>query len=62
VGLVQIDENCVDVRRVDDEYYINDIARKIMRRGEMAPMAHTTEASARPTRRIMPDIDSGFLS
>lgn len=62
VGLVQIDENCVDVRRVDDEYYINDIARKIMRRGEMAPMAHTSESSARPTRRIMPDIDSGFLS
>lgn len=66
-GLVKIDENVVDVWQADDEYYINDISRKIMRRGEAAPVAAVDSQIARTGsgRRIrpdQPDIDSGFLS
>lgn len=69
-GLVKIDENVVDVWDASEEYYINDIARKIMRRGEMSAVASPTTAN-RPSRRLQPldrqapsqpDIDSGFLS
>jgi hypothetical protein len=66
-GLVKIDENVVDVWQADDEYQINDIARKIVRRGEMMPVAAPASAG-RPSRRIMnpenstPDVDHDFLS
>jgi hypothetical protein len=66
-GLVKIDENVVDVLQVDDDYYINEFSKKIMRRDEMAPVANTQ--SQRPTRNIVrmhdagqPDIDADFLS
>lgn len=59
-GLVRIDENVVDVRAVDDEYYVNDLAKKIMRRDEAAPTAHNN-AVVNPTeatrRRVMPNVD-----
>lgn len=67
-GLVKIDENVVDVWQADEEYYINDISRKIMRRGEAAPVAPASPQIMRAGagRRIyptaQPDIDSGFLS
>ena len=71
-GLVKIDADVVDVWQADDEYYINDVSRKIMRRGEMSAVATPEMATAgRPPRRIMrpdsaapdmPDIDAEFLS
>ena len=70
-GLVKIDENVVDVWNAEDEYYINDIARKIMRKNEASPVAAPTAGAGRPGRRLQPldraepsqpDIDTGFLS
>ena len=72
-GLVKIDENVVDVWQADDDYYINDVSRKIMRRGEMDAVADPSavRAGGRPGRRLMnpdapvrtqPDVDAGFLS
>jgi hypothetical protein len=68
-GLVKIDENVVDVLNAEGEYYINDIARKIMRKGEAGPVAGTQAETSRPGRRMQqldraaqPDIDTGFLS
>lgn len=70
-GLVKIDDNVVDVWDASEEYYINDIARKIMRRGEMSPVASPAAAAGRASRRLQPldrsepsqpDIDTGFLS
>lgn len=59
-GLVKIDEDVVDVRAVDDEYYVNDLAKKIMRRDDAAPTAHNNVVvnpdSTR--RRVMPNIDT----
>lgn len=60
-GLVQIDENVVDVRAVDDEYYVNDLAKKIMRRDDTAPTAHNNVVvgpSEVTRRRVMPNIDT----
>lgn len=68
-GLVKIDENVVDVLNADDQYYINDIARKIMRKGEAGPIANPQAETTRSGRRMQqleraaqPDIDTGFLS
>lgn len=60
-GLVRIDENVVDVRSVDDEYYVNDLAKRIMRRDEAAPTAHNTTVvspNESTRRRVMPNIDT----
>lgn len=60
-GLVQIDENVVDVRAVDDEYYVNDLAKKIMRRDDTAPTAHNNAVigpNDATRRRVMPNIDT----
>lgn len=60
-GLVKIDERVVDVRAVDDEYYINDLAKKIMLKGEMGPTSHSNAVVAPSTttrRRIMPAVDT----
>jgi len=70
-GLVKIDENVVDVWQADDEYYINDVSRKIMRRGDVAAVASPESSSTNRPRRIMrpdsavpsmPDVDADFLS
>jgi hypothetical protein len=59
-GLVKIDEDVVDVRAVDDEYYVNDLAKKIMRRDDAAPTAHNNVVVAPDStrRRVMPNIDT----
>lgn len=60
-GLVKIDEDVVDVRSVDDEYYVNDLAKKIMRRDDAAPTAHNNMVVApgeATRRRVMPNIDT----
>lgn len=60
-GLVKIDEDVVDVRAVDDEYYVNDLAKKIMRRDDAAPTAHNNMVvapSESARRRVMPNIDT----
>lgn len=60
-GLVKIDEDIVDVRAVDDEYYVNDLAKKIMRRDDTAPTAHNNMVvapSEATRRRVMPNIDT----
>lgn len=60
-GLVKIDEDVVDVRSVDDEYYVNDLAKKIMRRDDTAPTAHNNMVvapSEATRRRVMPNIDT----
>ena len=60
-GLVKIDEDVVDVRAVDDEYYVNDLAKKIMRRDDSAPTAHNNMVVApneATRRRVMPNIDT----
>lgn len=61
-GLVKIDDRVVDVRSADDEYYINELAKKIMLKGEMGPASHSN-AVVSPTssslrRRVMPAIDT----
>lgn len=64
-GLVKIDDNVVDVWQADDDYYINDFSRKIMRRDEMAPVAAAngqTRAILRMNGAQQPDIDADFLS
>lgn len=60
-GLVKIDEDVVDVRAVDDEYYVNDLAKRIMRRDDTAPTAHNNVVvgpSEATRRRVMPNIDT----
>lgn len=63
-GLIQINEHYIDVRSVDDEYYINDLGKRIMRRGEIAPSAHgsavvsPSAVNHEPRRRVMPNIDT----
>ena len=63
-GLVRIDDRVVDVRAADEEFYINELAKKIMRKGELGPTSHSNEvvapssASEQRRRRIMPDIDT----
>jgi len=60
-GLVKIDEHVVDVRAVDDEFYINDFAKKIMPKGELGPTSHNNAVVApTPTtrRRVMPAVDT----
>ena len=60
-GLVRIDEDVVDVRQVDGEYYINDLAKKIMRRDDTAPTAHNNAVVApneSTRRRVMPNVDT----
>jgi hypothetical protein len=71
-GLVKIDESVVDVWLADDEYYINDVSRKIMKKNEAAAVAspEVMSSSQRPRRIMrpdgavpaMPDIDADFLS
>jgi hypothetical protein len=54
-GLVRIDEHVVDVRDVSDEYYVNELGRRIMQRNELAPTAHSgvvAPTTAR-SRRVM---------
>jgi hypothetical protein len=54
-GLVRIDEHVVDVRDVSDEFYVNELGRRIMQRNELAPTAHSgvvAPPSAR-ARRVM---------
>lgn len=69
-GLVKIDSNVVDVWQADDEYYINDISRKIMRRGEasatVTPAADSEQSYRAGSRRFNldtagPDVDADFL-
>lgn len=68
-GLVKIDSNVVDVWQADEEYYINDISRKIMRRGEASAAITPTdsEQSYRAGSRRFnledagPDVDADFL-
>lgn len=60
-GLVKIDEDVVDVRSVDDEYYVNELAKRIMRRDDTAPTAHNNMVvapSEATRRRVMPNIDT----
>jgi hypothetical protein len=59
-GLVQIDENVVDVRSVDGEYYVNSLAKKIMRRDDTAPTEHNgiVVGPSETRRRVMPNIDT----
>lgn len=61
-GLVKIDDRVVDVRSVDDEYYINELAKKIMLKGEMGPTSHSNAVvaptAAGPRRRVMPAVDT----
>lgn len=67
-GLVKIDHQVVDVWAADEEYYINDISKKIMRRGEAAPVATgampyvRAGQGRRMSMQDQPDIDSDFLS
>lgn len=58
-GLVQIDEKVVDVRDVSDEYYVNDLAKRIMRRNDAAPTEHNgmIAGPASAGRRIMRNDD-----
>jgi len=51
-GLVRIDDNILDVHLVNDEYTASETARKILRRGDIAPLAPA--AAREPRRRIMP--------
>lgn len=52
------------MRSADEEFYINELAKKIMRKGELGPTSHSNEvvapsaASEQRRRRIMPDIDT----
>lgn len=61
-GLVKIDDRVVDVRAADDEYYINELAKKIMLKGEMAPTSHSNAVvapdAAGPRRRRVMAIDT----
>lgn len=61
-GLVQINNHVVDVQSVDDTYYINELAKKIMLKGEMGPTSHNNAvvapAAAGPRRRVMPAVDT----
>lgn len=61
-GLVKIDDRVVDVRSVDDEYYINELAKKIMLKGEMGPTSHNNAvvapSAAGPRRRVQPLVDT----
>lgn len=61
-GLVKIDDRVVDVRAVDDEYYINELAKKIMLKGEMGPASHSNEvvspSAVGTRRRVMPIVDT----
>lgn len=61
-GLVKINDKVVDVRSVDDEYYINDLAKKIMLKGELGPTSHSTAVVAPGAttgrRRVMPVVDT----
>lgn len=68
-GLVKIDNHVVDVVSADDDYYVNDISRKIMRRGEASPAISqsATDAYRAGSRRFTvsnegPDVDADFLS
>lgn len=57
-GLVKIDENVVDVLDASNDYYVNDFARKIMRKNETAPTSHTNAvvSPAQARRRVMPNM------
>ena len=51
-GLIRMDDNIVDIHLVNEEYTASDTARKILRRGDVAPVA--ASAVNEPRRRIIP--------
>lgn len=58
-GLVRIHDTVVDVEDVSEDYYVNELGRKITRRDDMAPTAHNAAVVAPPAgRRVIPN--TGF--
>lgn len=58
-GLIRLDDNVVDVPLVDDQYMINEYAKKIQRRNEIEPVQHgAVVAPPNRTRRIISPIDT----
>jgi energy-coupling factor transporter ATP-binding protein EcfA2 len=54
-GLIRIDDHVVDVPLVDDQYMINEFAKKIQRRNEVEPVQHgAVAAPAQNRRRVIP--------
>jgi hypothetical protein len=57
-GLIRIDDNVVDVPMVDDQYMINEFAKKIQRRNEVEPVQHGGVVAPPPARRRVIPIDT----
>lgn len=54
-GLIRIDDNIVDVPLVDDQYMINEFAKRIQRRNEIEPVQHSTLMQP-AQRRVRPPL------
>jgi len=62
-GLIRIHDTIVDVEDASDDYYVNEIGRKIMRRNDMAPTAHNgAVVGPDVARRVIPNTGYDVVS
>lgn len=61
-GLMRINDTIVDVEDVSDEYYVNDIGKKIMLKNDAAPTPHNNLIVPPDGRRVIPNDPFGVIS